>query len=52
MSVHSVLSPTKGPSRIGSVWAQPSYIRRNTWGNWSVRGRGERVRRWKGVKRV
>jgi hypothetical protein len=34
MSMHRVLSPIKGPSRMGSVWAQPSYIRRNTWGKW------------------
>ena len=29
-SAHSVLSPLRGPSRMASVCAQPSYIRKNT----------------------
>lgn len=36
MSTHRVLSPIRGPSRIGSVWAQPSYMRRDTWGKWGA----------------
>ena len=39
MSMQRVLSPIRGPSRMGSVWAQPSYIRRNTWGKWGARER-------------